>query len=144
MKKLYRTLVLATFFTLLTGTAFSEQGKGLNVIVTSADRQAQMMAMVLSVQVMEKHGKEINMVLCGTAGYLALKSTNTETFFPSKKSPTMLLNTLLKLGATIQVCPLYLPNAGKTTDDLIDGITVAKPSIIAGKLLDNDYQNLAF
>ncbi len=144
MKKLYCTLLLTTFFMLLTGTAFSEQGKGLNVIITSSDRQAQMMAMVLSVQAIKEHAKEINIVLCGSAGDLTLKSTDTETFFPSKNSPTMLLKTLLKLGASIQVCPLYLPNTGKTTDDLIDGITVAEPSIIAAKLLDNDYENLGF
>lgn len=143
MKKTYYTLVLAALL-MLAGTALAEQGRGLNVVVTSADRQTQMMAMVLSVQTMKKHGKEINMMLCGAAGDLALQSTNTETFLPPKKSPTMLLNTLLKMGAFIQVCPLYLPNTGKTTDDLIEGITVAKPPIIAGKLLDKDYQNLTF
>ncbi len=143
MKKTYYTLVLAALL-MLAGTALAEQGRGLNVVVTSADRQTQMMAMVLSVQTMKKHGKEINMMLCGAAGDLALQSTNTETFLPPKKSPTMLLNTLLKMGASIQVCPLYLPNTGKTTDDLIEGITVAKPPIVAGKLLDKDYQNLTF
>jgi hypothetical protein len=48
------------------------------------------------------------------------------------------------MGASIQICPLYLPNAGKTTDDLIEGITVAKPPVVAGKLLEKDYQNLTF
>jgi len=98
----------------------------------------------LSVQTMKEHGKEINLVLCGAAGDLALQSTNTETFLPPKKSPTMLLNALLKMGASIQICPLYLPNAGKTTNDLIEGITVAKPPVVADRLLDKDYQNLTF
>lgn len=143
MKKLCYTLIL-TAFLLWANNALAEQGKGLNVIVTSADRQAQMMAMVLSVQTMKEHGKEINIVLCGAAGDLALQSTNTETFLPPKKSPTMLLNALLKMGASIQICPLYLPNAGKSTNELIEGITVAKPPVVAGRLLDKDYQNLTF
>ena len=143
MKQLCYSLILITLLISADNT-LAEQGKGLNVIVTSADRQAQMMAMVLSVQTMKEHGKEINMVLCGAAEDLALQSTKTETFLPPRKSPTMLLNMLLENGASIQICPLYLPNAGKTTDDLIEGITVAKPPVVAGKLLDKDYQNLSF
>ena len=143
MKKLCYTLILAIFL-IGTNTALAEQAKGLNVIVTSADRQAQMMAMVLSVQTVKKHNKKINMVLCGAAGDLALQSTTTETFLPAEKSPTMLLKALLKMGASVEVCPLYLPDAGKTTGDLIEGITVAQPPVVAGKLLDNEYQNLTF
>ena len=143
MKKLFCTLILAAVV-IWADSALAEQGKGLNVIVTSADRQAQMMAMVLSVQTMKEHGKEINIVLCGAAGDLALQSTNTETFLPLEKSPSMLLNALLKMGASIKVCPLYLPSTGKTTNHLIAGITVAKPPVVAGRLLDKDYQNLTF
>lgn len=143
MKKICYALIL-TVLLIWADNALAEQGKGLNVIVVSADRQAQMMAMVLSVQTMREHDKEINIVLCGAAGDLALQSTNTETFLPLKKSPTMLLNALLKMGASVQICPLFLPNAGKTTKDLIEGITVAKPPIVAGKLLDKEYQNLTF
>lgn len=143
MKKAYWALAISALV-MVAGSALAEQGKGLNVLVNSGDRQTQMMAMVLSVQAMQTHGKEIHMVLCGAAGDLALQSTETETFLPSKKSPTMLLNTLLQLGASVQVCPLYLPNAGKTTDDLMSGITVAEPPVFAGRLLEKDYQNVAF
>lgn len=143
MKNLCVTLVLAVLL-IWADNALAEQAKGLNVIVTSADRQTQMMAMVLSVQTIKEHGKGINMVLCGAAGDLALQSTTTETFLPQKKSPSMLLKALLQMGASIQICPLYLPNAGKTTNDLVMGITVAKPPAVAGKLLDKGYQNLTF
>ncbi len=143
MKKLL-TASMVVLSLLSAATAHAEQGKGLNVTVTSADRQTQMMAMVLSVQTVKKHSKEVNMVLCGPAGDLALKSTKTETFKPSGKSPTMLLNALLKMGASVKVCPLYLPNAGKTSDELIEGISVAKPPMVAGKLLDTEYRSLTF
>jgi len=143
MKNIF--LAMLVMSTLLgVGTASAEQGKGLNVTVTSADQQTQMMAMVLSVQTIKKHGKEINMVLCGPAGELALKSTKTETFKPADKSPTMLLKALLKSGATVSVCPLYLPNSGHSNDELIEGITVAKPPVVAGRLLDTDYRSLTF
>jgi len=143
MKKSLAAVILVASF-LGTATASAEQGKGLNVTVTSADRQTQMMAMVLSFEAMKTHGREVSMVLCGPAGDLALKSTKTAVFNPLRKSPTMMLNALLEMGASVEVCPLYLPNAGKTTDELIDGITVARPAVVAGRLLDTDYRSLTF
>ncbi len=143
MKKILASLCFASV--LLTSTVVSaDQGKGLNVMLTSADRQAQMMAMVLSLQTLKKHNKEVNMVICGSAGDLALKETKTKTMKPADKSPTMLLNAVLKSGGKIEVCPLYLPNAGKTAEDLIKGITVAKPPVVASRFLDTDYSNLTY
>lgn len=125
-------------------SAVAEQAKGLNVMVTSADRQTQMMAMVLSLQTIKTHGKAVNMVLCHAAGDLALKETDTEPFKPSGKFPTMLLNKIISMGASVQVCPLYLPNAHKAPEALLDGIAVAKPPSVAGKLLDADYRILTY
>jgi predicted peroxiredoxin len=143
MSKKYLAALFATSALLSTSLA-AEPAKGLNVIVTSVDRQTQMMAMVLSVQTMAAHGKPVNLTLCGPAGELALKTTETETFLPSKQSPSMLLSDLIERGAQVQVCPLYLPSAGKTDEDLLPGISIAKPPIMAGKLLDQDLQNLSF
>ena len=143
MKKSYCTLILVASL-MLGGAAMAEQAKGLNVIVTTADRQAQMMAMVLSFQTMKTHGKEVTMILCAAAGDLALKSTETQTLPPLNKSPTMMLKKLLQMGATVVICPMYLPTAGKSTEELIEGITVGKPPVCAGQVLDNDYQNLTF
>ncbi len=136
--------ILLASAVLFSSAVFAQQSKGLNVLLTAAERQAQMMAMVLSVQTMKKHGKEVNMVLCGSAGDLALSSTKTEAFKPAGKSPTQLLNALIKMGASVEVCPLYLPSAGKTKADLIKGITVAKPPVVAGRLLNTDYTNLSY
>ena len=118
MRKASYALVM-TILLVLAGAAIAEQAKGLNVIVTSADRQAQMMAMVLSLQTMKTHGKEVTIILCASAGDLALQSTETPTFPPLNKSPTMLLNNLLKMGANVVICPMYLPTVGKTTEDQI-------------------------
>lgn len=103
-----------------------------------------MMAMVLSVQTLNKHNKQVNLLLCGAAGDLALKSTRTETFKPSGKSPTMLLKAILSKGAKVEVCPLYLPNGDAVKDQLIDGITVAKPPEVAARLLDTSLKNLSY
>jgi predicted peroxiredoxin len=129
---------------LFAGPAVAEQAKGLNVLVTSPDRQAQMMAMVLSTQAMKTHEKEVTVILCASAGDLALRSTETPSFPPLNKSPTMLLKKLLEMGATVVICPMYLPTTGNSTEDLIEGITVGKPPVCAGQVLDRDYKNLTF
>ena len=144
MNKKTISSVLVASSMLFSSVIFADQSKGLNVLLTVAERQAQMMAMVLSVQTIKKHGKKVNMVLCGSAGDLALSSTKTEAIKPPGKSPTQLLHALLKMGASVEVCPLYLPGAGKSKDDLIQGITVAKPPVVAGRLLDTDYTNLSY
>lgn len=144
MKKSLIPSILLAISLLVPSTVFANQGKGLNVLITAAERQAQMMAMVLSVQSIKKHGKEVYMVLCSSAGDLALSSTKTEVFEPAGKSPTQLLNLLIKLGASVELCPLYLPSAGKTKADLIEGISIAKPPVVAARILDTDYTNLSY
>lgn len=129
---------------LFAGIARAEPANGLNVVVTSADRQVQMMAMVLSMQTMTRLEAPVYIAFCGAAGDLALQATTTDTFAPSDKSPSMLLRTLIEGGATVQICPLYLPSAGKTPADLIPGIEVARPADMAARLLDRDLQNLSF
>lgn len=147
MKKFIKPLLLSS--ALLVASAPTVQAddhiaKGLNVMVTTADHQSQLMAMVLSLQTLKKHEKKVNMVLCGPAGELALKSTQTPKLKPRNVSPTMLLNKIMKLGAKVSVCPLYLPNAGKSEADLIKGITVAKPPKVAKRLLNTHFQNLTY
>ena len=117
--------------------------KGLNVLMTSADAQTQMMGMVLSTMTLKK-GKEVNMVLCSHAGNLALKDSESPKLKPQDKSPKMMLEALIKDGAKVEVCPLFLPNAEKTEADLIQNVTVAKPPVVADKLLNKDYQNLSY
>ena len=72
--KLISSVVLASSL-FISSTGFSDMSKGLNVLVTAPERQSQMMALVLSIQTIKKHGKEVNMVLCSSAGDLALSTT---------------------------------------------------------------------
>ena len=146
MKKFIATLGLASAL-LIPNILNAQQAKGLNVLVNSANSQTQTMAMVLSMMTIKKHKKEVNIVLCGKAGDLADKNIKgTPTKRPNGKAPSAKQNLkmLIKMGASVQVCPLYLPNANKGKSILLEGITVAKPPVVAGKLLNKDFQNITF
>ena len=135
---LLSTLLLSTSL-----MANDNSAKGLNVLLTSNDAQTQMMAMVLSTMTL-KEKKEVKMVLCSNAADLAVKGMESPTLKPQDKSPKMMLEAIIKQGAKVEVCPLYLPNAGKDETVLLEGITVAKPAEVAKNLLNKDYQNLSY
>lgn len=141
MKRFFSILVLGIF--LLSSNLFADQKKGLNVVLTSGDEQTQMMAMVLSMMTV-KAKKKVNITMCAAGGKLSLKDTKTKVFEPAKKSPTMLLKALLKKGANVNVCPLYLPSIGKDASALIEGITIAKPPKVAAQLLNEDFTTLSY
>lgn len=137
-------LVLLSSLLLSTASFASDNmAKGLNVVITSQDAQTQMMGMVLSMMTL-KQNKEVNMTLCSNAGDLAVKGMESPILKPQDKSPKMMLEGLIKQGAKVEVCPLYLPNALKDESVLIEGVTVAKPAEVATKILDKNYQNLSY
>ncbi len=146
MKRLFTKLSLVAILA-IPAILSAGQLKGLNVIINSGEPQTQMMAMVLSTMTVKKHKKQVNITLCGPAGDLAVKGMkSTPVKRPDGKSPTpkMALKGLMKAGASVQVCPLYLPNAGKDKSVLMPGITVAKPPIVAANLLNSDFNNITF
>lgn len=146
MKKLVlKSMIVASLA--FPALASADQLKGLNVLITSADAQTQMMGMVLSTMTINKHKKAVNITLCGPAGDLATKEfQSTPVKKPDGTSPTpkMALMGLIKAGAKVEVCPLYLPNAGKDKTALIDGVNVANPAAVAANLLDSEFNNAAF
>ncbi len=146
MKKIIAKIALSTML-VLPSILGADQAKGLNVLVNSANPQTQAMAMVLSLMSIKKHNKEVRIVLCGAAGDLADKNIEgVPVKRPNGESPSAKdhLELLIKLGAKVEICPLYLPNASKDESVLLEGITVAKPPLVAARLLDKDYQNLSF
>ena len=98
--------------------------------VTSADNQAQGMAMVLATQMAEQKAA-VRILLCAAAGQLALKSYEPAALKPRNVTPKQMMTGLIKAGATVEVCALFLPNADKTPADLIEGVSVAKPPEVA-------------
>ena len=93
----------------------------------------QSMALVLSTQTVMQ-GKSVQILLCGPAGELALKNSPQVMMKPLNKSPQMMLADLIAKGVKVEVCPLYLPNSGKTEADLVKGVSVAKPPVVAKRL----------
>jgi hypothetical protein len=55
-----------------------------------------------------------------------------------------MLQGVIKAGAKVEVCALYLPNTGKKASDLIDGVMPAKPADVAAHLLKPGVKTLAF
>jgi predicted peroxiredoxin len=141
MKKIFAITLAAMLF--IPNLLSANTAKGLNVVVTSPDAQTQMMAMVLSMMTL-KQNKDVNMTLCSSAGDLAVKGMKSTVLKPMDKSPKMMLKAIMKQGGKVNVCPLYLPNAGKDKSVLLDGITVAKPMDVAKGLLNKEYQNLSY
>lgn len=86
----------------------------------------------------------MNITLCSSAGDLAVKGKESPLLKPKNKSPKMLLQGLIKSGAKVEVCPLYLPNANLDKSVLLDGITVANPQNVAKQLLNSDFTTLSY
>lgn len=102
--------------------------------VTSADNQSQGMAMVLATQMAEQKAA-VRILLCGPAGQLALKSYEPAALKPRNATPKQMMVNLVKTGATVEVCALFLPNSDRTPADLIEGVAVAKPPEVAAYMM---------
>ena len=142
---LTKVLVVATLA--LPSILSAEASKGLNILMTSPDAQTQMMGMVLSSSVLNDQKKAVNITLCGPAGNLALKdfkAADVKKPDGSMANPKMALQGLMKAGAVVTVCPLFLPNANKDATALVEGITVAKPPMVAAGLTNLDFSNISF
>lgn len=135
-------LSLLAVFT-IPARSVADDAKGLYVFVTSADVQTQMMAMVLSTKTVEQ-GKSVRMLLCGPGGELALKGSAQTMVKPLDKSPQMMLKNLIKKGVVVEVCAVFLPNRGGSPDDLIEGVAVAKPPVVAEKLREEGIKLFSF
>ncbi len=148
MKKAALTLALgfltATVWSSLAAAADDDEAKpNLFIVVTSADPQTQGMAMVLTMETVTQ-GAKVDILLCGPGGDMALKGAPQVSLKPKNMTPQAMLGKVLAMGVKTEVCALYLPNSGKTTDDLIDGVGVAKPPAIASAMLARDTRLFTF
>ena len=113
------------------------------VSVTSADNQAQGMAMVLANQMAEQKAA-VRVLLCGPAGQLALKAYEPAALKPRNVTPKQMMQGLIKAGGKVEVCALFLPNAERSAEDLIDGVTVAKPPEVAAYMLKPGVKTIGY
>ncbi len=136
MKKL-----LAIAAALMLATA--AQAQSLFVNIHSGQAMAQGAGLVLAGQALEQKA-EVRVLLCDAAANIALTGQDMPSLKPRNVTPQQMLQGLIKGGAKVEVCALYLPNSGKQASDLIAGVTPAKPAEVAAHLLKPGVKILAF
>ena len=132
---------LAIAVALMLATAV--QAQSLFVNIHSGHAMAQGAGLVLAGQALEQKA-EVRVLLCDAAANIALTGQDMPSLKPRNVTPQQMLQGLIKGGAKVEVCALYLPNSGKQASDLIAGVTPAKPADVAAHLLKPGVQTLAF
>ena len=126
--------------------AAQASGDKLVTVVTSAEPQTQLMAMVLTMQAVQK-GAATRILLCGPAGDLGLADAPAAATAPQPPrgmSPQGLMQAIMKAGATVEVCAIYLPGKGAGPEALLEGVGVAQPPEMAAAMLDDDARVWSF
>ena len=135
MKKHLKTALLAAAL-ILPNMAQAESVDKVLITLTSAEQQTRGMAMVLG-NTMQAQGAKVSVLLCDSAGDMALKGQQSAPLKPKNVTPEQLLKKLIAGGGAVQVCALYLPNKGIKSDALLDNVTAAKPPAMAKALTDH-------
>lgn len=137
-----KKIVLAA--ALLGAAALSAQAEELFVSIHSPGVMAQGAGLVLATQALEQKAP-VRVLLCDAAGDIALAGADeSPKLKPRDVTPQQMLQGLIKAGAKVEVCALYLPNKGKQPGDLLPGVTPAKPADVAQHLLKPGVKTLAF
>ena len=121
----------------------AEPTADLFVSINSGVTQTQGVAMVLASQALVQKAA-VRVLLCSDGGQLAVKDKDSAVLKPMNKSPKELLQGLMKAGAKVEVCALFLPNSDLKPTDLIEGIGVAKPAEVAAYLLQSNVKSLSY
>lgn len=128
MKKLFAAMALAASPAVMAADAF--------LLINSPGAMTQGAALVLANNMIDQ-GAKVDIMLCDEAGDLALKDAQAPTLKGADASPVDLLHAALGKGAEVAVCALYLPNSGHSAEDLKQGITPAKPPVMAEKMINS-------
>lgn len=129
----------------MSGAAMAAHAEELFVSIHSSSPMAQGAGLVLAGQALEQKSP-VRILLCDAAGDIALAAGDQTqaTLKPIKATPQQMLQGVIKAGAKVEVCALYLPNTGKQSTDLLTGVTPAKPAEVAAHLLKPGVKTLAF
>ena len=135
-----RSLITAAI--LLSATS-AVQAEELFVNIHSGNAMAQGAGLVIAGQALEQKAV-VRVLLCDLAGDIALTGKEMPALRPRNVTPQQMLQGVIKAGAKVEVCALYLPNTGRQASDLIAGVTPAKPAEVAAYLLKPGVNTLAF
>ena len=127
----------------LLAAAVSAQAADLFVNIHSGNAMAQGAGLAIATQALEQKAN-VRVLLCDAAADIALTGKEMPTLKPRNVTPQQILQGVIKAGAKVEVCALYLPNSGKAATDLIAGVTAANPADVAAHLLKPGVQTLAF
>ena len=113
-------------------------GQKMLMLLSAPAAEAQAFNLVLANQI-QRSGNPVHLLLCSEAGDMALKvapAAATAPVTPQGLTVRSLLEGLIKQGATVQVCAIYLPNRKLQPDALMEGVSAAKPQDIAAMMVD--------
>lgn len=134
-------LIAITAATLLAaGAVHAEE---LFVNIHSGNAMAQGAGLAIATNALEQKAT-VRVLLCDAAGDIALVGKELPKLKSRDVTTQQILQGVIKAGAKVEVCALYLPNTGKQASDLIEGVTPAKPAEIAAHLLKPGVNTLAF
>lgn len=134
---------LITLSTLTLLMASAAQAENLFVNIHSGNAMAQGAGLVLAGQALEQKAS-VRVLLCDAAGDIAVAGKDMPKLKPRDVTPQQMLQGLIKAGATVEVCALYLPNTGRQASELIPGVGAAKPADVAAHLLKPGMHTLGF
>ncbi len=135
-----RLIALAAVALLTAGAAQAEE---LFVNIHSGNAMAQGAGLAIATNALEQKAT-VRVLLCDKAGDIALVGAELPKLKPRDVTTQQMLQGVIKAGAKVEVCALYLPNTGKQASDLIPGVTPAKPAEVAAHLLKPGVNTLAF
>ena len=135
-----RLIALSAAALLTAGAAHAEE---LFVNIHSGSAMAQGAGLVLAGQALEQKAA-VRVLLCDAAADIALVGKELPKLKPKDVTTQQMLQGVMKAGAKVEVCALYLPNTGHKPSDLIEGVTPAKPADVAAHLLKPGVNSLAF
>ena len=127
----------------LLALSMSSQAGELFLTINSGSAMTQGAGLVLASQAVEQKAT-VRVLLCDAGADIALTGKEMPTLKPKNVTAQQMLQGLIKAGAKVEVCALYLPNTGKQPTDLLAGVTAAKPADVAAHLLKPGVKTLAF
>ncbi len=138
MKKLFLVLALG-----LASSAFAQSSPELFLTLNSGQAQTQGMALVLANQAATQK-VAVRVLLCSEGAQLAISGKESVSLKPRNVTPKEMLSALMKAGAKVEVCALFLPNSDWKESDLIAGVTVAKPADVATYMMQPHVKAMTF
>jgi hypothetical protein len=135
-----RLIAITAACLLAVGAAQAEE---LFVNIHSGNAMAQGAGLAIATNALEQKAT-VRVLLCDAAGDIALVGQALPKLKPRDVTTQQILQGVIKAGAKVEVCALYLPNTGKQATDLIPGVTPAKPAEVAAHLLKPGVNTLAF